>query len=193
MELKGRVALITGSTSGGMGRSTAFTLAKNGADIVLNYGTNRKDAEADEASREVEKTLRGLGREVLLVKADTKKPEDVSALVSEAVKRFQKIDILVNNAGGGWNPKDLTETPPDSSRKSSRPKSPEPFTASGNACRSCGRISGAGSSTSASSTPATGRRMDPRPSNTPSARPAGCSSPGILRLKSGNTTSQSTW
>jgi NAD(P)-dependent dehydrogenase (short-subunit alcohol dehydrogenase family) len=111
MFLQGRVALITGSTSGGMGRSTALTLAKNGADIVLNYGTNRRDSEADETSREVEEAIRKLGREVLLVKADTKSPEEVSAMVAEAVKKFQKIDILVNNAGGGWNPKDLAKVP----------------------------------------------------------------------------------
>lgn len=109
MILKGRVALITGSTSGGMGRSTAFTLAKNGAEIVLNYGTNRKDAEADKSAKAVEKTIKDLGRQVLLVKADTKNTDEVSAMVKKVVNKFGKIDILVNNAGGGWQPKDITE------------------------------------------------------------------------------------
>ena len=65
MELRGRVALITGSTGGGMGRSTAFTLAKNGADIVLNYGTNLRDAQADIGAKKVEKAIRDLGRRVI--------------------------------------------------------------------------------------------------------------------------------
>jgi 3-oxoacyl-[acyl-carrier protein] reductase len=113
MELEGRVALITGSTGGGMGRSTAFTLAKNGADIVLNYGTNRIGAEADEASKEVEKAIQDLGRRVTLVKADTRRADEVSAMVKKAVEEFGKIDILVNNAGGGWEPKDITKIPPE--------------------------------------------------------------------------------
>lgn len=117
MKLKGRVALITGSTSGGMGRSTAFTLAKNGADIVLNYGTNRRDAEADKAGKMVEKAIQDLGRRVILVKTDTKKADEVSAMVKRAVNEFGKIDILVNNAGGGWEPKDITEIPPEQFRE----------------------------------------------------------------------------
>lgn len=118
MILKGRVALITGSTSGGMGRSTAFTLAKNGADIVLNYGTNRRDAEADKASKAVEKAIRDLGRRVILVKADTKKADEASAMIKKAVNEFGKIDILVNNAGFGvWAQKDITEIPPEQFRE----------------------------------------------------------------------------
>lgn len=109
-ELEGRAALITGSTAGGMGRSTALTLAGHGADIVLNYGTNRRDAEADKAAEAVRAAIEGMGRRVLLIKADTRKPDEVSAMVKKAVEEFGKIDILVNNAGGGWNPKDLTDT-----------------------------------------------------------------------------------
>lgn len=117
MILKGRVALITGSTSGGAGRSTAFTLAKNGCDIVLNYGTNRRDAAADKNAKPVEKAIQDMKRRVLLVKADTTKAEDVSAMVQKAVDHFGKIDILVNNAGGQWNPRDITEIPPEQFQK----------------------------------------------------------------------------
>ena len=117
MILKGRVAIITGSTSGGMGRSTAFTLAKNGADIVLNYGTNRRNTEADEAAKMIEKAIQDLGRRVILVKADTKKADEVTAMVKKAINEFGKIDILINNAGRGWNPKDITETPPGQFRE----------------------------------------------------------------------------
>lgn len=116
MILKGRVALITGSTSGGMGRSTALTLARHGADIVLNYGTNRRDAGADKAARAVEKAIRDMGRRVMLVKADTRVADEVSAMVAGAVEAFGKIDILVNNAGGGWVPRDIVEIPPEQFR-----------------------------------------------------------------------------
>jgi len=118
MSLEGRVALVTGSTSGGMGRSTAFVLAKNGADIVLNYGTNRRDAEADKASRSVEKAIRDLGRKVILVKADTKSADEVLAMVKEAVIELGKVDILVNNAGyGQWKPGDIADVPPTGFRE----------------------------------------------------------------------------
>ena len=109
MELAGRTALVTGSTADGMGRSTAFTLAKAGADIVLNYGTNRKDAEADAASARVEKAIRELGRRVLLVKADTRREDDVRGMVEQAEDQFGAIDVLVNNASSAWDPRDYTE------------------------------------------------------------------------------------
>jgi NAD(P)-dependent dehydrogenase (short-subunit alcohol dehydrogenase family) len=110
---EGKVALITGSTSTGMGRSIAFTLAQKGADIVLNYGTSRRDAEADEAAAKVEAAIREMGRRVLLVKADTRKDGEVSEMVKRAETDLGKIDILVNNAGGEWNVKDYTEIEPD--------------------------------------------------------------------------------
>jgi 3-oxoacyl-[acyl-carrier protein] reductase len=113
MLLKNRVALITGSTGGGMGRSIAFTLARNGAHVVLNYGTNRRDAEADKSAEEVRSAVENLGVRTLLFKADTRNTDEVSAMVKQAVKELKKIDILVNNAGGAWNPKDITETPPE--------------------------------------------------------------------------------
>ena len=109
-DLSGRVAFVTGSTGGGMGRSTALTLAKHGADIILNYGTNRRDAEADRAAKEVRATVESMGIRVLLLKADTRKPDEVAVMVKKAVDKFGKIDILVNNAGGGWNPRDISET-----------------------------------------------------------------------------------
>lgn len=111
MTCKDKVALITGSTGEGMGRSTAFVLANNGADIVLNFGTFHKDAEAEKNAKKVEKAIRDMGRRVSLVKADTKKEDEVSGMVQAALKEFGKIDILVNNAGGQWDPRDFTDIP----------------------------------------------------------------------------------
>lgn len=111
--LAGRVALVTGATGGGMGRSTALTLALHGADVVLNYGTHRRDDAADAASAAVARAIRDMGRDVLLVKADTRDPEEIDAMVARAVDTFGRVDILVNNAGGAWAPGDLAETDPE--------------------------------------------------------------------------------
>ena len=112
-----RIALITGSTGGGMGRSIAFTLAKNGCDIILNYGTGKKDAEADNRAKPVAEAIQNMGRRVLLVKADTTDYEEVASMVKKGVDHFGRIDILVNNAGGLWNPQDITEILPEQFQK----------------------------------------------------------------------------
>ncbi|AZS78081.1 MULTISPECIES: 3-hydroxybutyrate dehydrogenase [Achromobacter] len=91
--LKGKVALVTGSTSGiGLGIATAF--AQQGADIVLNgFG----DAAA------IEKERAGLaekyGVKVIYDGADLSKGDAVRGLVENAVRQLGRIDILVNNAG----------------------------------------------------------------------------------------------
>jgi len=117
MELKGRTALITGSTGNGMGRSTAFRLASAGANIILNYGTYHrsgnalKDAE-DKANR-VAKVVEELGGKALVWPADTRDPDQVKAMVNAGGKKFGAIDILVNNAGGDWLIQDATEIEPN--------------------------------------------------------------------------------
>lgn len=91
--LKGKVAVVTGSTSGiGLGIATA--LAAQGADIVLNgFGD----------AAEVEKVRAGLaarhGVKVLYDGADLSKGDAVRGLVDNAVRQMGRIDILVNNAG----------------------------------------------------------------------------------------------
>jgi len=94
-----------------MGRSTAFVLANNGADIVLNFGTFHRDTEADKDAKKVEIVIKDMGRRVVLVKADTKREDEVSTMVEKVLSEFGKIDILINNAGGGWEPRDYTEIP----------------------------------------------------------------------------------
>jgi 3-hydroxybutyrate dehydrogenase len=91
--LKGKVAVVTGSTSGiGLGIATAF--AEQGADIVLNgFGD----------AAEIEKTRAGLaqahGVKVIYNGADLSKGAAVREMVESAVKQLGRIDILVNNAG----------------------------------------------------------------------------------------------
>jgi len=91
--LKGKVALVTGSTSGiGLGIATAF--AQQGADIVLNgFGD----------AAEIEKVRAGLadkhGVKVIYDGADLSKGDAVRGLVESTVRQLGRIDILVNNAG----------------------------------------------------------------------------------------------
>lgn len=90
--LQGRVALITGA-SRGIGRATALSLAEEGANIVVNYLTNKENAEETVAQ------IKKMNREAFSVQADVRNFEQVRSLVKLATEKFGKIDILVNNAG----------------------------------------------------------------------------------------------
>ncbi|MCW5751421.1 MAG: 3-hydroxybutyrate dehydrogenase [Alphaproteobacteria bacterium] len=91
--LKGKVAIVTGSTSGiGLGIARAF--AAQGADVALNSFV--QDQESD-------RLVAALGKEFgvrsIFIKADMSKPADIYAMVQSAEKQLGKVDILVNNAG----------------------------------------------------------------------------------------------
>lgn len=92
MDLKGKVALITGG-SRNIGKAIALKLAALGADIIINYSSNEAKAE------EVVNEIKALGRDAIAVKANVSLLEDAKNLVEKAVDKFQKVDILVNNAG----------------------------------------------------------------------------------------------
>jgi len=91
-DLKGRVALVTGS-SRGIGRAAALALAEAGADVVLNYRSREADA------AETEQEVRQRGRRCLNIQADVSVATQVARLVEAAEKEFGAIDVLVNNAG----------------------------------------------------------------------------------------------
>ncbi len=91
-KLTGKVALVTGSSSG-IGQGIAIRLAKDGADIVVNYSGNAEGGE--ETKRQIE----SLGRRAINLKADVSKVADVQALVDAGWDQLGKVDILVNNAG----------------------------------------------------------------------------------------------
>lgn len=86
-----KVALITGA-SRGIGRAIAINLAKEGADVIVNY-RSRPDS-ADEVVREII----GLGSKAMAFKADVAVEEEVKKMVDQTMERFGRIDILVNNA-----------------------------------------------------------------------------------------------
>lgn len=85
----GKVALVTGGGTG-IGRATAMELARTGAKIVV-CGRRAEPLEAVRAE---------LGEDCLAVPTDVREPEQVAALVDQALERFGRIDVLVNNAGG---------------------------------------------------------------------------------------------
>lgn len=93
MELKGRTAIVSGSSSlTGIGAETAQHLAAKGCNVVINYVSN--EAGADETAAAC--ALHGV--ETMTVKADVSSDEDCRRMVQSAVDRWGRLDILVNNA-----------------------------------------------------------------------------------------------
>jgi len=92
VRLKGKVALVTGS-SRGVGRAIALAYAKEGANVVVNYTANQT------AGQEVVAAIEKMGSKAALVKADVSKAVDAEALVQKGIDEFGGLDILVNNAG----------------------------------------------------------------------------------------------
>ena len=91
--LKGKSAVVTGSTSG-IGLGVAKALAAAGADIMLNGFGDAEEIEKIRACIE-----RDCGVRALYNGADMTKPDHISAMIAEAEEAFGKVDILVNNAG----------------------------------------------------------------------------------------------
>lgn len=94
IRLDGQVALITGSDSG-IGQGTAVRLAQSGANILVNYRSDREGAE------KTAEMVRAAGREAEIVQADITDPAQIEAMFQRLDERFGQIDILVNNAGMG--------------------------------------------------------------------------------------------
>ncbi len=92
MRLKGKVAIVTGS-SRGIGQAVAERFAGEGAKVVVNYVRNRKAAD------EVVAAIRADKGEAIAVKADVAKKADAERLIKAAIKAFGRLDILVSNAG----------------------------------------------------------------------------------------------
>lgn len=90
--LKGKVALVTGG-SRGIGRQIAIALAREGADIALNYFKSENEA------REVICELKESGSRCTMVRADVSKLDEVSSMVNIIRKELGIVQILVNNAG----------------------------------------------------------------------------------------------
>ena len=89
--LAGKVALVTGGTSG-IGRATAELMAAKGAKVVV---TGRREAEGQETIRLIEET----GGEGVFIQGDMSKEEDIKMVISSIISKYGKLDIAFNNAG----------------------------------------------------------------------------------------------
>lgn len=94
MKLSGRIALVTGSSSG-IGRGVALAFAREGADVAINHPGPAEAAAAQGVVEEIE----ALGRRAVVVPADVSDEHQVAAMVTAAERALGPIDILVNNAG----------------------------------------------------------------------------------------------
>ena len=92
MNLKGKVAVVTGGNSG-IGAAIVLELAKQGANIVIDYIAH------PEATEALEKRIAALGDQALGVSADVSQIADLQRLIDTAVKQFGHLDVMVNNAG----------------------------------------------------------------------------------------------
>ena len=92
MRLEGRVAIVTGASSG-IGQGIAKRLATEGAKVVVDY------VGQPEGAQETARAIKAAGGEVEIVQADVTVPSAIHTLVESAWSRFGSADILVNNAG----------------------------------------------------------------------------------------------
>lgn len=92
MKVQGQVALVTGA-SRGIGREIALELARQGADVAVNYAGN--EALANEVVAEIE----AMGQKAIAIRCNVAAADEVSHMVKETIEKLGKIDILVNNAG----------------------------------------------------------------------------------------------
>lgn len=98
MELKGKVALVTGG-NGGLGSRICHALAGTGCDVAVVYARSREPAEA------VAVELRQLGVKSEAIGCDVTDPREVQELTDTAVRHFGRIDILINDAAyNKWIP-----------------------------------------------------------------------------------------
>ena len=93
-KLSGKVALVTGGTSG-IGKTTAIAFARAGAKVVL---TGRRE----KGGAQVVDEIRKLGGDAAFVRADVAKDADVKAMVDFTVGKYGRLDVAFNNAGVEW-------------------------------------------------------------------------------------------
>ncbi|MEI7556364.1 SDR family NAD(P)-dependent oxidoreductase [Candidatus Chlorohelix sp.] len=92
MELRGKVALITGGGTG-LGKEIALQMAQEGVNVAINYSKSKQEAE------ETVGELLALGVKAQAIQADVGKLDDVKRMINTTAESFGRLDILINNAG----------------------------------------------------------------------------------------------
>ncbi|MEM2111758.1 MAG: SDR family NAD(P)-dependent oxidoreductase [Candidatus Bathyarchaeia archaeon] len=93
LEIKDRIAIVTGS-SRGIGKAIAFGLARKEVKVTI---CARNEEELRKTAEEIASST---GTEVLPVRTDVTNKENIRSLVTRTVEKFGRVDILVNNTGG---------------------------------------------------------------------------------------------
>ena len=97
MKCKGKTAIVTGAAGNGMGRSIALTLAREGANVNVNYLTSSDNADA------IVTAIEKRGGRGLAFQADITQQDQCKALVDATTDAFGQVDICVVGPGGGWH------------------------------------------------------------------------------------------
>lgn len=105
-KLHNKVALITGGDSG-IGKATALLFAKEGADIVIAYLSETKDA------KQTKKEVEAYSRQCILIKGDLGKENHCKKVIEKTIKELGKIDILINNAALHWESESIEDISTD--------------------------------------------------------------------------------
>jgi glucose 1-dehydrogenase len=92
MNLNGKVAVVTGGNSG-IGKAIVLALAKQAANVVIDYIFH------PEATEALERQIAALGDQAIGVEADVGKVADLQRLINVTVQKFGRLDVMVNNAG----------------------------------------------------------------------------------------------
>jgi 3-oxoacyl-[acyl-carrier protein] reductase len=92
MKLQGKTALVTGA-SRGIGREIALELARQGANVAVNF------AGSEAKAKEVTEEIKSMGSEAIAIQCNVADGDSVQAMIKETISRFGSLDILVNNAG----------------------------------------------------------------------------------------------
>jgi enoyl-[acyl-carrier protein] reductase III len=96
MQFTDKVALVTGGGRG-IGKAIALRLAREGADVAINYFRNR--AQAEETALEI----KSLGQKAHIVRANVGDVDELQTMIAEVNTELGGLDILVNNAASGYN------------------------------------------------------------------------------------------
>lgn len=102
--LKDKVAIITGGDSG-IGKAVAIAYAKQGADIVIVYYNEKKDAE------DTKKIIDSTGRKCTLIEGDISNKDFCNSVIDLTIKEYKKLDILINNSAVQYECKDIKQLP----------------------------------------------------------------------------------